>query len=116
MIKPFVKKLKDCPGYAEGNAIFLPAENAETIMANFVRIKEGEDTPSGSIHDDEEEIYIVLKGKARIKLNEEDHIMEAGDIVFIPRNTFHEAVCISKDEDLEYICVANWPDKMPAAH
>ncbi|MBP1992199.1 cupin domain-containing protein [Paenibacillus eucommiae] len=115
MIKPFVKKLSECSGYADGNATFLSVDEAETISSNFVRIKEGETTPSGSIHDDEEEIYIVLKGKAKIKLNDTEHIMEAGDIVYIPRNTLHEAVCVSK-EDLEYICVANWPDKMPAAH
>lgn len=109
MITPFVKKISQCEGYSSGGTTFLLEEEAETLSSNYVRIHLNDSTPVG-YHDDEEELYIVTGGRARLELGDQVHEIEAGDVVFIPRNTHHQATCISQ-EAFEYICVANWPDR-----
>ncbi|MFK7691636.1 cupin domain-containing protein [Paenibacillus sp. HJGM_3] len=111
MIKPFVKKISTLPGYLEEGVTFLPEEGAETISSNYVRVKQGQSTPEG-LHDDEEELYIIIGGKARLELGDSVSEVEKGDVVYIPRNVRHRATCLS-EEDFEYICVANWPDRIP---
>lgn len=114
MIKAFIKDYTKMDGYndpAKG-VTFLWPEEAETLSSNYMRVKKGESTPLGC-HDDEEEIYIVLAGRAKVKIGDIEGETYPGTVVYIPRNTPHISTCIS-DEDYEFICVANWPDKMPA--
>lgn len=111
MIKSFVKKLSEVDGYAAGKANYLSVDEAETIISDYNRVKKGETSEPGN-HPDEEEIYIVLSGKAKLKLGDDTYEVERGNVIYIPRNTSHLATCIS-DEDFEFICVANWPDKTP---
>jgi len=111
MLKPFVKKLSEVEGYSTGKANYLALDEAETIISDYNRIKKGETSEPGN-HPDEEELYIVLSGKAKLQLGDKIYDIEHGNVVYIPRNTFHLATCIS-DEDFEFICVANWPDKIP---
>lgn len=111
MKMPFIKKISDVEGYKDGNATFLAVSEAETISSNYIRIKNGEATELG-FHEDEEELYIVLGGKAKIRLGDTIGEVERGSVIYIPRSTYHQSTCISK-EDYEFICVANWPDKQP---
>ena len=111
MIRPFVKKLPEVEGYADGNATYLAVDEAETISSNYIRIKKGEVTELGN-HPDEEEVYIVLGGRAKLKLGDKTYEVGKGSAIYIPRSTDHQSTCIS-DEDYEFICVANWPDKIP---
>ena len=111
MKMPFIKKISDMDGYNDGYVLFLTEDEAETISSNYWRIKKGESTELG-FHDDEEELYIVLAGRAKVKLGETESEVERGNIIYIPRNTNHQSTCIS-EEDYEFICVANWPDKQP---
>ncbi|WP_127581521.1 cupin domain-containing protein [Paenibacillus koleovorans] len=111
MIKAFVKKISTLSGYEGEGVTFLEEAEAETISSNYVRVKPGQSTSEG-MHDDEEEVYIVLGGKAKLRLGEETHEVEKGDVVYIPRNVVHQATCVS-DVDFEYICVCNWPDRIP---
>jgi len=111
MIKPLVRLIEDCKPN-DRSMIFLEDE-CETISVNVVVVKKGEYTPPSS-HDDEEEVYIITKGKGIVKLDEVEHEVEAGTAIYIPRNTEHSITGLS-DEDFEYVCVANWPDQMPNA-
>lgn len=111
MLKPLVKKISETEGYSEGNATFLNVEDAETISSNYIRIKKGEKTELGN-HPDEEELYIVLGGRAAVELAGKSYEVGRGSVIYIPRSTDHQSTCIS-DEDYEFICVANWPDKIP---
>ncbi|MBO9610727.1 MAG: cupin domain-containing protein [Paenibacillaceae bacterium] len=111
MTKPFVKRITELPGYREEGVTFLEEHEAETISSNYVRLKQGESTPVGC-HDDEEEVYIILGGKAKLQLDDSFSEVSLGDVVYIPRDVVHQATCVSA-EDFEYICVANWPDRIP---
>lgn len=112
-IKPFIKTPSKMEGYFKDGVTFLEVEEAETLNSNYVRIRSGESSNAAyGYHDDEEEIYFVISGVGRMTLGEEVSKVKAGDVVYIPRNTFHQVTCTSK-EDFEYFCVANFPDHQP---
>jgi mannose-6-phosphate isomerase-like protein (cupin superfamily) len=73
----------------------------------YVSIEKGKSTKIES-HDDEEEIYVILKGRAILMIGEEKQEVEAGITAYVPRNNKHNMTCIS-DENLEYLYFANWP-------
>ncbi|MDF2660778.1 MAG: Cupin domain [Paenibacillus sp.] len=108
-IQPFVKRISEMEGYEKEGVTFLEEADAETLSANYVRVQRGQSTSAG-YHDDEEEVYVVTGGKGTIMLADRMREVQAGDMVYIPRNTFHQVTCNSA-EPLEYICVANWPDR-----
>lgn len=87
--------------------LLVTQEEAETIALGYVSISEGKSTQVGC-HDDEEEIYVVLNGKAILKIGEEETIVEKGSVAYVPRNKHHSMKCIS-NEKLEYLYFANWP-------
>ena len=68
--------------------------------------------PGGStqvgFHDDEEEIYVILKGRALLTIGDEQQEVGPGDVAYVPRNNRHQMTCIS-EENLEYLYFANWP-------
>ena len=49
----------------------------------------------------EDEVYYVVKGRARIKVGNEDRPVEAGSIVFVEKNVEHRIHSI--EEDLEVL-------------
>lgn len=112
-IKPFIKTPAKMQGYNEDGVTFLELAEAETLNSNYVRIRPGESSnPAYGYHDDEEELYIILGGVGRLTLGDTESEVRAGDVVYIPRNTFHQVTCLS-EQDFEYICVANFPDHPP---
>ena len=44
-----------------------------------------------------EQIGVVYKGKARLKIGEEERIVQQGDFYCIPANTTHDDKCIGDD-------------------
>jgi mannose-6-phosphate isomerase-like protein (cupin superfamily) len=111
MHQAFVKKLSELAGYEGEGVTFLEEHEAETISSNYVRLKTNQSTTVGN-HDDEEEVYIIMGGRASLRLGDTVQEVGFGDVVYIPRDVEHQATCISV-EDFEYICVANWPDRIP---
>lgn len=87
--------------------LLVNREETETIALGYVSIGQGTSTQTG-FHDDEEEIYVVLKGRATLTIGEEKKEVGPGDIAYVPRNTKHQMTCIS-EEKLEYLYFANWP-------
>jgi len=63
----------------------------ELIKVGIVTYLEGEGPPP-HFHPNEEQFVLVLKGKFRKVLGDEETIIEEGDLVHIPRNTRH-GVC-----------------------
>lgn len=109
-IKPFIKTPSEMDGFHEEGVTFLELEEAETLNSNYVRIRPGESSDASyGYHDDEEELYFVTGGVGRITLGDQTSEVKAGDVVYIPRNTFHQVTCTS-EVDFEYYCVANFPD------
>lgn len=94
----------------DGGLIFFP-EECETIAVNAVSVKKGQSSQL-AVHSDEEEVYLITKGKGIVELDGVPHDAEVGDIFYIPRNVAH-FVRGTSVEEFEYICVAVWPDKIP---
>lgn len=55
-------------------------------------------------HESMDEIFIILSGKAKIKINNESSLVEATDTVYIPQQAEHEMKTIGA-KDLEYIAI-----------
>lgn len=69
-------------------------------------VKPGKSTQT-TLHTDREEFCVILKGRALLTVANELQEVRPGDAAYIPRNTRHQLACIS-DEDLEYLCFANY--------
>lgn len=90
--------------------LLIKRDETETIALGYVSLHEGESTKLAS-HSDEEEIFVVLKGKAMLMVGDEQKVVGPGDVAYVPRNTKHMMTCIS-GEKLEYLYFANWPDSL----
>ncbi len=88
--------------------LLINREEAETIALGYVSVDHGNSTATG-FHDDEEEIYVILKGRAILMVGEEKQEVGPGSVAYVPRNHKHSMTCIS-EEKLEYLYFANWPD------
>lgn len=92
--------------------LILPREITELMEGELIRMRKGSKTPAHS-HNKEEQVYIILQGKARIKIEKEEKIIEKDYVVYIPRNKIHEIKAIG-EEDLVYMYFAVFPDgKIP---
>ncbi len=45
----------------------------------------------------EDEVYYVVEGKAKIKVADEDHAVQAGSVVYVPKNIEHRFHSIEQD-------------------
>lgn len=87
--------------------ILFDRDVTETVALGRITVKPGKSTQIG-LHIDEEEVYVILNGKALLTVGNELQEVGPGDAVYVPRNTRHQMACIS-DENLEYLYFANWP-------
>ncbi|NJD04462.1 MAG: cupin domain-containing protein [Ruminiclostridium sp.] len=87
--------------------LLINREEAETIALGYVSVDHGNSTKTG-FHEDEEEIYVILKGRAILMIGEEEREVGPGSVAYVPRKHKHCMKCIS-DEKLEYLYFANWP-------
>ena len=60
---------------------------------------------SGHVHAGQEEVYQFSHGHGRMKLNENESPVSAGDIVLIEDGVFHKVFNDSPIEDLTFMCV-----------
>lgn len=107
----YAKRLSETRAYEFfGNHynLILPREITELMEGELIRIKKGFKTPPHS-HDKEEQVYVILEGKARMKIENEEKIVEKDYVVYIPRNKTHEIETIGND-DLVYMYFAVFPD------
>lgn len=89
--------------------LLVKREETETTALGYVSVDKGNSTKLG-FHDDEEEIYVILKGRAILMIGDEEQEVGPGSVAYVPRNHKHRMTCIS-DEKLEYLYFANWPDE-----
>ena len=56
-------------------------------------------------------LQYILKGKMKVTIGQEEHVVEAGDVIYIPSRVVHEYINIG-DEPVEFICVTPlWEDE-----
>lgn len=89
------------------NKLLVEREETETIALGYVRVESGNSTKVDT-HDDEEEIYVILRGRAILMVGDERREVGPGMVAYVPRNMKHNMTCIS-EESLEYLYFANWP-------
>jgi len=89
------------------NRLLIKREETETIALGYVQVKSGDSTKV-DIHSDEEEIYVILNGKAILMVGDEMSEVGPGMVAYVPKNKKHNMKCIS-EENLEYLYFANWP-------
>jgi quercetin dioxygenase-like cupin family protein len=65
----------------------------ELMKSGVVTYQEGEGPPP-HFHPNEEQFMLILEGKMRMVLADEDRTIERGDLVHIPRNTRHGVVAV----------------------
>jgi mannose-6-phosphate isomerase-like protein (cupin superfamily) len=99
------------------NEILLPREEAECLEAFRVIVEPGRRTHR-HVHGDTEQLYHVISGAGAAHCDYADGrratlTMAPGDVLHIPRNTWHEIVCTG-GEPLVYLCVDAFPGGKPA--
>lgn len=55
-------------------------------------------------HEDMEEIFIIISGKAKIIIDQEEEVLEAGDAVLIPIGAHHQMINLF-DGETDYIAL-----------
>jgi quercetin dioxygenase-like cupin family protein len=66
----------------------------ELMKAAIVTYQEGEG-PTPHFHPNEEQFMLIIEGKMRMVLGDEEQIVEPGILIHIPRNVRH-GVCVVK--------------------
>jgi mannose-6-phosphate isomerase-like protein (cupin superfamily) len=87
--------------------LLVNRQETETIALGYVSVDNGNTTQIG-LHDDEEEIYVIHKGRAVLMIGDEEQEIGPGSVAYVPRDKKHKMTCIS-EEKLEYLYFANWP-------
>ena len=100
--KPEAKEL-DLPGRTV--RVFI---GTEKLSSDRMTIGMTEVPPESSMtphtHEDMEEIFIIVKGKANVTVEKEEGALGQGDAVVIPAGAVHEMENIGS-EDVEYVVV-----------
>ena len=75
----------------------------ENLVVSMTVLHPGKNT-SGHSHEDAEEVYFFRKGRGIMQLNESNFDVSGGDIILIPKGSFHKVFNKGKD-DLVFVCV-----------
>ncbi|MFC4076078.1 cupin domain-containing protein [Salinithrix halophila] len=63
-------------------------------------------------HHEEKETFIIVKGCGQVKSDDQQDVVQAGDVVYFEPHTRHSIVNIG-DEDLEFFSMWWWENKRP---
>lgn len=79
------------------------------ILAGRIEMVNWSKIPTGKAfkphyHEDMDEVFIILTGKAKIKVGDEEEILKQGDAVIISMGKVHEMKNIGQ-EDVDYIAM-----------
>jgi mannose-6-phosphate isomerase-like protein (cupin superfamily) len=72
-------------------------------MVNWAKLRVGRSFRP-HYHEDMEEIFIILKGKARIQIQQEEAELEPEEVVVVPAGQVHE-MKNTGDREVEYIVI-----------
>jgi len=91
--------------------MLLPRDVTGSCELVMERLAPGAETPLNA-HDDIDQVYLVLDGRARVRVGEDTEEVGPQTVIFIPRNTLHNVVTLG-DRELVYIYVSVWPEGIP---
>jgi len=97
--------------YDRSEDILVGPQLGESCVAATVRMRRGFRTEVHA-HDEQEQLFIVLRGKGQMTIGDEVREIHGGMVVFIPRKAPHAVEATGRE--LVYIYVSAWPDRKPA--
>jgi len=80
---------------------------SEHLQVNEGVVKAGCKLPGAAHPEPYDELYVVMKGEAKLHLDEEVHEIGPGTVIFIPAGTFHALENKSDTED--FVLLTVWP-------
>ncbi len=101
--------LKDIQGKLKGNAVeYLEFLNVPALNCGIYSLAAGS-TDMQAPHD-EDEVYLVLTGKARMRLEDEDRSIGPGSLLYVGATTKHSFFEIEEDMTLLVMFAASPPE------
>ena len=76
--------------------------NSENLSLSYAVIS---DSTKPHKHQKMEEVYFIVKGKAKLKIGDETFTIETGDVFSIPKDKFHNIQDV--EETIELVVVTN---------
>lgn len=68
------------------------------MSAGLYHLEAGGVDPQQPHHEDE--AYVVMRGKGKFMMNDEDHDVQAGSVIFVPAHIEHRFHSITEDMDI----------------
>ena len=93
-LKESLEKLKE-----ESKLGIVLQENPKMILINLPADYKGEE----EVHEKEDDLYIVIEGKAELRIEEDIKMIKEGDIIHIPAGKVHQL--IQTDLGIKYLVV-----------
>ena len=60
---------------------------------------------------DEDEVYYVVSGSARLKMGDEEHVLQAGSVLYVPATSSHSFIEIEEDITLLVFFASGGPSE-----
>lgn len=79
----------------EGDDVILEILREDSMSLELYRLEAGATDPQDP--HEEDEVYYVVAGLAKIRIGEETHAVRAGDVVFVERGVDHHFFDIEED-------------------
>lgn len=96
-VEGFVRALQDVP--AERGKPYAEFVRVPALSVGVYRLSAGGTDPQGPHAEDE--VYHVVRGRARLRIGDEDHAVGPGTVAFVPAEVPHWFHAI--EEDLEVL-------------
>jgi mannose-6-phosphate isomerase-like protein (cupin superfamily) len=80
---------------ASANRLYLEFLNVRDLSMGIYELQAGAADPQ--LPHTEDEVYYVVKGKARIKVADEDRPVQAGTVVYVAKHVDHRFQSIEED-------------------
>lgn len=87
---------------------YLPFLNRSTLRCGIYRLAAG--AADGQSPHTQDEVYYVLKGKAKFKVEEESSVVQTGDVLFVGAKATHQFYDIEEDLELLVFFSTKEPD------
>lgn len=91
--------------------MLLPRNVTEAAESVLVTLRKSDEVGDHS-HPEEEQMYLVLKGRGRLWIGDDEQLLRPQMIVHVPRGAVHRVQALT--DELVYIYVSVWPNGIPA--
>jgi mannose-6-phosphate isomerase-like protein (cupin superfamily) len=104
-----VLKAKGGTPFVHGNGknwkVIFPEMGAKNITLNYVEHAPGV-TFTPHVHENSEDVIVILKGRGHIRSNDEMIPFEAGDVLYVPPGVFHGTTNTGDETLIMFSCQA----------